>query len=224
MGSITDAYNYFLSQGWSSAQAAGIVGNLHYESGGLNTGALGDGGSAYGLAQWHPDRQSIFQKVFGKSIKGSTFEEQLAFVNYELNNSESRAGALLRKTTNVQDATRVFAEAYERPANMSSLPARVKAAASAIGNGEWDIGGIFSKAFGLAMPGGAIATAANEAANAVTGAVPGTGLLAWLQELFSFRTAARFSAVFIGIVLIGLAIAALVLLSDNGKQIIKEAV
>ena len=55
-GREQQAVSYFESQGWSHAQASGIVANLMTESS-LSPTAVGDGGSAYGLGQWRPDRQ-----------------------------------------------------------------------------------------------------------------------------------------------------------------------
>ena len=60
-GSAKEAVDFFRSKGWSPEQAAGIVGNLQTESG-LKTNALGDNNQAYGIAQWHPDRQANFKK------------------------------------------------------------------------------------------------------------------------------------------------------------------
>lgn len=122
-----EAYDYFRSQGYSAAQSAGIIGNLAGESN-LNTRAVGDGGKAYGIAQWRPDRQANFAKQFGKSIRNSTFGEQLRFVQWELQNTESKARSALLKATDINSATRVFMKTYERPANSSSLPNRVEAA------------------------------------------------------------------------------------------------
>src|SRR5260363_90445 len=51
------------AQGWTHKQAAGIVANLKIESG-LNPKAVGDGGKAYGIAQWHPPRQAEFRRAF----------------------------------------------------------------------------------------------------------------------------------------------------------------
>ena len=85
----------------------------------MNARAKGDNGQAYGIAQWHPDRQAAFQKWSGKNIVGSTQKEQLAFVNYELTQgAESRAGALLRAATNARQAGDVVARYYERPADL----------------------------------------------------------------------------------------------------------
>jgi hypothetical protein len=110
------AIAYFVGLGWTEAQAAGIVANLIAESN-LNPTAVGDGGQAYGIAQWHPDRQAKFSASFGKDIHGSSIDEQLAFVNHELNNSEKAAGDALRACTTASEAGACVSELYERPAD-----------------------------------------------------------------------------------------------------------
>ena len=47
---VQHAMDYFIKQGLTKQQAAGIIGNLHAESG-LNTTAIGDNNSSFGLAQ-----------------------------------------------------------------------------------------------------------------------------------------------------------------------------
>jgi hypothetical protein len=107
--------SYFMQQGWTKAQAAGIVANLMAESNG-NPGAVGDSGLAYGLAQWHPDRQAEFKKRMGKDIRQSTEEEQLQFVQYEMNSGKfARVGSLLRNTTTAGDASNIVTGNYEIP-------------------------------------------------------------------------------------------------------------
>ena len=109
------AMKFFQSKGWTQAQAAGIVGNLQAESGiNLKTTAVGDGGSAYGIAQWHPDRQANFLKLYGRPIQNSTLDQQLAFVDWELNNTEKSAGNKIRATTNASDAAIAVDQYYER--------------------------------------------------------------------------------------------------------------
>lgn len=112
-GSAQEAMQFFISKGWSPEQAAGIVGNLMTESN-LKTGAVGDGGKAYGIAQWHPDRQAKFQEVYGKSIRQSSFQEQLEFVNWELNNSNKKAGDILRNAKDAATAAELVDIHYER--------------------------------------------------------------------------------------------------------------
>ena len=65
------AMDYFIAQGWTQAQAAGIVADLQAESN-LRPTAVGDNGRAAGIAQWHPDRQADFQAQMNRSVQGST--------------------------------------------------------------------------------------------------------------------------------------------------------
>lgn len=118
------AISYFQSKGWTREQAVGIVANLVKESN-LNTGAIGDGGQAYGLAQWHPNRQADFAQFSGKSIRGSSFEDQLAFVHHELTAGKERgAGTALRGARSAADAARIVSEQYERPQDAQGDAAR----------------------------------------------------------------------------------------------------
>ena len=116
-GKPEEAQAFFESKGWTKEQAAGIVGNLVVESG-LRTDAVGDGGKAYGIAQWHPDRQQNFKNYAGKDIRQSTFQEQLEFVNWELNNTEKAAGNRLRGAVSAEDAAAIVDEHYERSAGI----------------------------------------------------------------------------------------------------------
>jgi peptidoglycan hydrolase-like protein with peptidoglycan-binding domain len=114
-GSAKEAVSFFVSKGWTPEQAAGIVGNLQAESGAnLRTDAVGDGGKAYGIAQWHPDRQAKFRRAFGKDIREAGFKEQLQFVQWELENDERNAAAYLRRARTAEQAAWVFDEYYER--------------------------------------------------------------------------------------------------------------
>ncbi len=103
-----------MAQGWTREQATGIAANLKQESN-FNPAAVGDGGKAYGIGQWHPDRQANFKKQYGKDMQGSTLEEQLAFLQWELMNTEKAGGDKLRKTTNAQDAAEAVSRHVERP-------------------------------------------------------------------------------------------------------------
>ena len=108
-----DALDYFVGQGWTFAQAAGIVGNLIVESN-LNPAAVGDSGKAYGIAQWHPDRQATCSKLLNRPIKGSSVEEQLECVENEFKTSESRAAAKIKTATTAADAAVLCDQYYER--------------------------------------------------------------------------------------------------------------
>jgi len=112
--------DYFISQGWTKEQAAGIVASLHTETGGtFNPQAKGDAGKAFGVGQWHPDRQANFQKVFGFPIQQSTYEQQLAFVQWELTNTEKAAGNRLRQQTTAMGAGGAVSQFYERPRDVA---------------------------------------------------------------------------------------------------------
>jgi hypothetical protein len=121
---MSSAMKAFQGMGWTSAQAAGIAANLGTESG-FNPAAFGDGGSAYGIAQWHADRQKAFANWSGHSIKGSSLDEQLKFVNYELTQgSEKSAGDRLRNAGDAHSAGAIVSSLYERPADTAGEAAR----------------------------------------------------------------------------------------------------
>jgi hypothetical protein len=114
-GNAKEAVNFFVQKGWTREQSAGIVGNLQMESGAdMKTDSVGDAGKAYGIAQWHPDRQGLFKKTYGKDIREAGFKEQLEFVNWELNNNEIKAGEALRTAKSAQEAAIIFDAKYER--------------------------------------------------------------------------------------------------------------
>jgi len=99
-------------------KAAGIIANLVQESGaGLNHTAVGDQGSAYGIGQWHGDRQRDFTHAFGKPITQSSMQDQLDFVMWELKNTEIQAGRALANAPSFEAATSAIRKYYERPAN-----------------------------------------------------------------------------------------------------------
>jgi len=108
---------FFMGQGWTKEQAAGISANLGTESS-YDPSAYGDGGRAYGLGQWHADRQREFAKWSGKNIHGSSEDEQLRFVQYELTQgNEKAAGDQLRAARTAKDAGEIVSRKYERPGN-----------------------------------------------------------------------------------------------------------
>lgn len=111
------AIGFFKALGWSDAQAQGLVARLGKESG-LNPRETGDGGNAYGAAQWHPDRQADFEAFAHKDIRESSLDEQLSFIHYELTKgNEQKAGRLLRGTNTPTAAEGIATGYYERPAS-----------------------------------------------------------------------------------------------------------
>jgi hypothetical protein len=114
-GNVRRAMDFFVRKGLTVAQAAGLVGNLQAESGPrLDINAVGDGGRAKGIAQWHPDRRRNFERWKRKPFSQSTFQEQLDFIWWELTNTESRALRKLRAATTPAEAAEVVDQFYER--------------------------------------------------------------------------------------------------------------
>lgn len=110
-----EAFKFFTGKGWSKEQAAGIIANLDHESN-FNTKAIGDGGKAVGIAQWHPDRQANFKKVYGKNLKDASLKEQFEFINYEMTKgAEQNAGNKLKQAKTAGEAGAIVSKYYERP-------------------------------------------------------------------------------------------------------------
>lgn len=121
---IDQAMAYFQGQGWSHAQAAGIVANLDAESG-MDAGIrqIG-GGPGYGLAQWEGPRQRDFARWAGHDIHGSSFSEQLRFIQHELQTTETRAANALRGADDAREAGSIVSRLYERPADAAGEATR----------------------------------------------------------------------------------------------------
>lgn len=109
------ALDYFISQGWTPAQASGIVGSLVQESD-VDPTIQNPKSGAYGIGQWLGGRVANFRKWSGHDLQGSSLQEQLAFMQYELTKGgEQDAGRQLRAARTAQEAAALHATAYERP-------------------------------------------------------------------------------------------------------------
>lgn len=155
------AMDYFMAQGWTKAQAAGITANLLEESG-LNPTVGGDyvngKATAYGIGQWHKDRQDAFTKWAGHPIQQSTLDEQMGFVNFELTQgSERKAGALLKATQGAGMAGDAVSRFYERPGAVEDAAAGRSALAQVLAAGTY--GAPADKAPTAAAPVGPVAGA-----------------------------------------------------------------
>lgn len=108
----------FQGMGWTKEQASGIAANAVAESGG-DPRRKGDGGQAYGVFQWHPDRQAAFKKWSGKDIRDSSLDDQFRFAHYELTQGADagarKAGRLLRAAKTAAEAADIMTRFYERP-------------------------------------------------------------------------------------------------------------
>jgi len=108
------AYAFYVAQGWTPEQAIGIVGNLIRESN-LNTSIVGtaDDKGSQGLAQWHSGRLKTLKDRYGE--KWTDFKNQLEFIDWELKNTEKRAGDRLKNSKGVWESAKIFSDEYERP-------------------------------------------------------------------------------------------------------------
>lgn len=129
----SQAIDFFVSKGYSADEAKAITANLQGESS-FDEKAVGDGGKAYGLAQWHPDRQAQFRKLFNKDIRAATFQEQLEFVDWELRNTHQKALREMRKARTLSDKTGAITRHYEIPADITGASAKRAQIAMGYGN------------------------------------------------------------------------------------------
>lgn len=113
-------HDFYVSRGWSSAQAWGIAGNVKQESG-FASNALNrnDQETSYGLFQFNskgnPGAYREFEARYGKPLTQANPYEQMDFVDYQLRTSEKKAGDKLRSATTPAEAAGVFGRYFERP-------------------------------------------------------------------------------------------------------------
>lgn len=127
---VKKAMAFFQNRGWSKEASAGLAANFDAESG-FDPQAVGDNGKAYGIGQWHKDRQEEFKRHFGKDIKDSTLEEQMAFADYELRTTHKAAGDALKKAKTKREAGEIGSRKYEMPGATPEARDREAAARSA---------------------------------------------------------------------------------------------
>lgn len=118
------AYDYFIKQGYTPAAAAGIIASIRQESG-FDPHKPGDGGAAFGLAQWHRDRQEDIASAFGKPLQQMSFEEQLAAIDWEMRKGhDPQAREAFKKLQGIQDpnaAGQIVSRLYERPGQTDAI-------------------------------------------------------------------------------------------------------
>lgn len=133
-GAVNSSMDFFQGKGWTREQAAGITANLGLESN-FDPAAVGDSKRAYGIGQWHEYRQNQFAKWAGHPIQGSSREEQLGFVNYELTKGKLQdAGNLLRGAKTAREAGDIVSRKYEIPAHANEDAAKRAAVAEVLAN------------------------------------------------------------------------------------------
>lgn len=132
------AVEFFERNGWTRAQAAGIVSNIKNES---SFDPIATNQGHYGLAQWDANRQANFKKWSGRDIHGSSAEDQMRFIHYELTQGlERAAGNALRMTTHPGAAADAMFRLYER-AGDSTGPRRARDAVQIAQNVSINVSG-----------------------------------------------------------------------------------
>ncbi|VIO73905.1 hypothetical protein CI41S_40140 [Bradyrhizobium ivorense] len=134
------AFDYFVRQGLTPAQAAGIVGNLQGESGqGLDPNAISrgdgrDGSDSIGIGQWNSGRAAALKAyAASKGVPWNDLNAQLEFLHGELKGPESGAYSALTAARTPEEAGQAML-AFERPKDWNkpgAYPERARYAAKA---------------------------------------------------------------------------------------------
>lgn len=109
-----EAMSFWMSQGFSREQAAGIVANEQRESSG-NPSAIGDSGAARGLYQWHPHRRAQILAATGIDVSTANATDQRRAALWEMKNTGLYDD--LKNTSTPDQAAGLFSRQFERPAN-----------------------------------------------------------------------------------------------------------
>ena len=117
-------YSYLSSQGFNDAAISGILANIQHESN-FNPNALGDGGTSYGICQWHSGRWTRLKNYCSQNgLDSTTLDGQLSFLVWELqNNYPSVYNKIISVPNTAQgayDAAYEWTVHYEIPANKES--------------------------------------------------------------------------------------------------------
>lgn len=136
-----DDMAFWMSQGYTREQAAGIIANMQAESGG-NVGARGDGGRAAGLFQWHPSRRNAILKATGIDVMTAGRQDQLRAAAWEMKNGDTGFNDSHYRTLKGADAAGgYFSQNFEHPANAGLQAARRGQAALGLVSGFGGFGG-----------------------------------------------------------------------------------
>ncbi len=109
------AFNFFVQNGFTDTESAGIVGNLVAESSLIPTEIAGGGnsnapsGTGWGIAQWTPSNKAntVYQQL-GLTSPIDSLSTQLEMILGELNSSYSSVMAQIKAAPNVVMATLAF--------------------------------------------------------------------------------------------------------------------
>ena len=114
-------YNYLSSQGFNDAAICGILANIQHESG-FDTTAVGDGGTSYGICQWHEGRwDSMKSYCEDNNLDPDSIEGQGQYLVNELKNNYPGVYETLQNVPNTSEgayeAAYKWTTDYEIPAD-----------------------------------------------------------------------------------------------------------
>lgn len=113
--------------GYTAEQAAGLVANLHQESGVNPQIRAGDNGRSHGILQWNSDRLRRFQERNGGQMPEQTsLQTQLDYMLWELSEEgpEAASGRAIRAARTARDAGRIASRQFVRPGVTEEARAR----------------------------------------------------------------------------------------------------
>ena len=110
--------------GYNRAAAMGVVANIKYESG-YRPVCNGDGGTSYGICQWHAGRKTnLINYCTENGLDYTTLDAQLRFFKYEITSRYTSVHNYLKNVENsaegAYDAGHYFCFNYEAPAARTS--------------------------------------------------------------------------------------------------------
>jgi len=132
-------YNYLSEQGFNDAAICGILANVEHESG-FRTDALGDGGTSYGICQWHNSRWDRLKNYCNNNnLDWHSLEGQVSYLVWELQNHYPSVYNSIKNVPNTRqgayDAAYVWTTDFEVPANRYE---RGKDRGNTAMSGYWD--------------------------------------------------------------------------------------
>ena len=108
---VDEVYNTLADKGFNEAAICGILANIEHESG-FDTNALGDGGTSYGLCQWHNSRWSNLKSFCSQNgYDPSSMKGQLEYLEWELKNNYPGVYKALQNVPNTSEGA--YQAAYE---------------------------------------------------------------------------------------------------------------
>lgn len=108
---------YFMSQGYTAAQASGMVAGMIAENDTMDPTRTNPTSGALGVGQWLGKRKSqLYSYARGQRLNPLAFDTQLAFMAWELRNDEARADRRIRSAQTPQSALSAYITEFMRPA------------------------------------------------------------------------------------------------------------